>query len=584
MKGGRCLTRILLSGLLAVAPAEQVLAQTAEDLYREGTTARTEQRFEEAVSLLERAKALDPQNADVLVQLGFAQLALENNAAARQAFEQALAIAPSYEDSRFGLAQIAFRNGKLAEARRLTETVLGAQPDNTEAKQLLASVEAAEKAKQAEPVAAQADAGRQPVERAKPEPSRLETTLERARKLREEGRFAQSEALYREALALSPGNADVLVALGLVAGFQQDFDEAEGFFRASLERAPDYLDARLGLARLALWRGDLAEARTLVDAIAAQHPDNTEAQILAGRISLQEGEAQAAEAQFQAILEREPNDSEALVGLGDAQRASGDDRAARISYGKALALEPASADIQQRLAQPPPKKWRADVGTEISELSGGRPSWTDSSFGLAYTPQPGTTLGGRARVATRYGETDVQIEARIDHAFSQDFSAYGIVAGTPDADFLARFSVGGGASWRAYAPAGWGPLILTLDGRHDVFDDTSVTTLSPAAQYFFFDERLGMQIRWIHSVNNEGTSANGYAIRTDVAATDRLRILAGYSDAPEISEGTLIDTKTVFTGISLNLSEWLTLRADYAHEHRETFDRNIFGLGLAVRF
>jgi tetratricopeptide (TPR) repeat protein len=351
MKGGRCLIRILFSGLLAVAPAEQVLAQTAEELYREGTTARMEQRFEEAVSLLERAKTLDPENADVLVQLGFAQLALANNAAARQAFEQALAIAPSYEDARFGLAQIAFRNGKLAEARRLTETVLAAQSDNAEAKQLLASIEAAEKAEQAEPPGAKAEAARQPDKRVKAAPSRVETALQRARKLREEGRFAEAEALYREALALSPGNADILVALGLVAGFQQDFDEAERFFRAALERAPDYLDARLGLVRLALWRGDLAGAKTLVGAVVAQHPDNTEAQILAARISLQEGKARAAEAQFQSILEREPNDSEALVGLGDAQRASGDDRAARISYGKALALEPASADIQQRLAQ-----------------------------------------------------------------------------------------------------------------------------------------------------------------------------------------------------------------------------------------
>jgi YaiO family outer membrane protein len=585
MKGGHCLTQILVGGLLAVATGEQVLAQTAEELYREGTTARMEQRFEEAVSLLERAKTLDPDNADVLVQLGFAQLALANNAAARQAFEQALAIAPSYEDARFGLAQSAFRSGDLAEARRLADTVLGAQPNNAEAMQLLASIEAAEKAKQAEPAAAQADAQKRPVERAKPEPSLLETTLERARKLRDEGRFAEAEAVYREALALSPGNADVLVALGLVSGFQQNFSEAEGFFRAALERAPDYLDARLGLARLAMWRGDLAEARTLVDAIAAEHPVNTETQLLAARISLQEGEARAAEAQFQAILEREPNNSEALIGLGDTQRARGDDRAARASYGKALALEPASIDIQQRLAQPPPKKWRVDIGTEISHLSAGISSWTDSSFGLSYTPLPGTTIGGRSRVATRHGERDVQIEARIDHAFSQDFSAYGVVAGTPDADFLARFSVGGGVSWRAYVPAGSsGPLFLTLDGRHDVFDDTLVTTLSPAAQYFFFDERLGLQVRWIHSVNAEGTSANGYAVRADVAATDRLRLLAGYSDAPEISEGTLIDTRTVFTGISFDLSQSLTLRANYAHEQRTAFDRNTFGLGLAVRF
>jgi YaiO family outer membrane protein len=583
MKGRRCRIQILLCGLIVVATAGQVLAQTAEDLYREGTTARLERRFEEAVSLLERAKTLDPENVDVLVQLGFAQLALANNVAARQAFEKALAIAPSYEDARFGLAQIAFRSGDLAEASRLAETVLGAQPDNAEAKQLLASIEAAKKATKAEPEVAQADAGRQPGGTL--ESSRLETMLKRARKLREQGRFAEAEALYRKALALAPGNGDVLVALGLVAGFQQDFNEAEGFFRAALERSPDHLDARLGLVRLAMWRGDLAEARMLIDAIAAEHPVNSETQLLAARISLQEGEALAAEAQFQAILERESDNVEALVGLGDAQRASGDDRAARISYGKALTLEPASADVQQRLAQPPPKKWRADIGTEISDLSGGRSSWTDSSFGLAYTLQSGTTIGARTRAATRYGETDVQIEARIDHAFSQDFAAYGIVAGTPQADFLARFSVGGGASWRAYAPAGFlGPLIFTLDGRHDVFADTSVTTLAPAAQYFFFDERLGLQLRWIHSVNDEGMSANGYAVRADIAATDRLRFLAGYSDAPEISEGTLIDTRTVFTGISLDLSDALTLRANYAHEHRESFDRNIFGLALAVRF
>jgi YaiO family outer membrane protein len=583
MKPRRALSLVLLSGLLVVSGGEQTAAQTADEFYREGVAARMGERFEEAVSLLERARSLDPDNADILVQLGFAQLALANNAGARQVFEQALALAPSYEDARFGLAQIAFRSGNLAEARRLSETVLDAQPDNAEAKQLLASIEAAEVAKQAAPpLLAHADTARRPVERAKPASSRLEITFQRARKLREQGRFPEAEALYREALALSPGNADVLVALGLVAGFQQKFDEAEAFFRAA---PPDYLDARLGLVRVALWRGDLVEARTLVDAITAEHLHNTEAQILAARISLQEGEARAAGEQFLAILEREPDNSEALVGLGDAQRAGGDDRAARTSYGKALLLEPDSADIQQRLAQPPPKRWRADIGSEVSDLTGGRPSWTDNSFGLSYALQPQTIVGGRTRVATRYGETDIQIEARIDHAFSQDFSAYGILAGTLDADFLARFSIGGGASWRAYEPAGpSGPLLLTLAARHDVFDDTSVTTFSPGAQYFFFGDRLGLQIHWIHSVNDEGTSANGYAIRADLAAADRLRLFAGYSDAPEISEGTLADTKTVFTGISFDLSDTLTLRANYAHEHRATFDRNIFGLGVAVRF
>lgn len=569
MKPRRALSLALAAVLFA--GAGQAAAQTADDLYRDAVTARMEKRFDDAVSLLERARILDPDNADVLVQLGFAQLALANNDAARQMFEQALAVAPSYEDARFGLAQIAFRSGNLAEALKLTETVLVAQPDNSEAKRLLVSIEGAEAAVRSQ--------------RAKPAPSRVEGMLQRARKLRDESRFDEAEALYREALSLSPDNADILVALGLVAGFQQKFDEAGAFFRAALQRAPDYLDASLGLVRLAMWQGDLAEARGLLEPIAAKHPGNTEVRLLAARISLQEGDARDAERQFLLILEGEPNNSEALVGLGDAQRAQGDDRAARISYGRALALEPGSTDIQQRLNQPLLKKWRADIGAEVSDLTGGLSSWTDSGFGLSYAVRPETTVAGRARVATRYGETDVQIEARIDHAFSQDLFAYGIVAGTPDADFLARFSVGSGASWRAWAPPGsTGPLFLSVDGRHDVFNDTSVTTVSPSAQYFFFDERLGVQVRWIHSVNDEGTTADGYAIRADVTATDRLRLFAGYSDAPEISEGTLAETRTVFTGVSFDLSDTLTLRGNYAYEHRETFDRNTYGLGLAVRF
>jgi YaiO family outer membrane protein len=585
MKPRRALSLALLTALLAVSGGRQAVAQTAGELYREGVAARMEQRFDDAVSLLERARTLEPDNTDVLVQLGLAQLALAKNDAARQLFEQVLTIAPSYEDARFGLAQIAFRSGNLAEARKLTETVLGAQPGNAEAKQLLVSIEAAEMAERTKSrLAAKPKPEAQTTERARPAPSRVEVLLKRARKLREEGRFPEAEASYREALALSPGNADILVALGLVTGFQQKFDEASLFFRAALDRAPDYTDARLGLVRVALWRGDLTGARILVDPIAAQHPNNTEVGILAARISLQEGEAREAEEQFLLILEREPNNGEALVGLGDAQRAKGDDRAARINYSKALALEPGSADIQQRLDQPPLKKWRADIGTEVSDLTGGMSSWTDSYFGLSYAVRPQTAISGRSRVATRYGETDVQIEARIDQAFSEDFFAYGIIAGTPEADFLARFSVGGGLSWRAAPASSSGPLFLTLDGRHDVFRDTSVTTISPAAQYFFFDERLGLQVRWIHSVNDEGTSSDGYAIRADLAAIDRLRFFAGYSDAPEISEGTLIETKSVFTGVSFDLSDALTLRANYAYEHRVTFDRNTYGLGLSARF
>ncbi|RWL18446.1 MAG: tetratricopeptide repeat protein, partial [Mesorhizobium sp.] len=78
---------------------------------------------------------------------------------------------------------------------------------------------------------------------------------------------------------------------------------------------------------------------------------------------------------FQRALALEPQNAEALVGIGDVHRAEGDDDAARKAYSHALAIEPGSADIEQRLAVPPPRKWRLDLGSEVSDLTNGLGDW-----------------------------------------------------------------------------------------------------------------------------------------------------------------------------------------------------------------
>lgn len=408
-----------LAGLCLIAclaPAFPAAAQTAAELYEEGVTARREQRFEDAVAVLQRAAELEPGNADVHVQLGFALSAMGNGSEAQAAFARALDIAPGYQDARFGLAQIAFRSGNADEARQLVEVVLQAQPDNAEAVALLSSIERAEMAR--------ADAA-----------------------------------------------------------------TARGPAQAPREPAPP---------------------------APAQVP---------------EGRQQAA--------------------LNAAM----------------------------------PKKWRLDIGSEFSDLTGARPSWSDSSIALAYRIDSRSTITGRTRLATRFGRTDVQIEARLDQAFGSGLSAYGLLAATPDADFLAEFSIGGGASWRAIKGSNsWGALALTVDLRHDVYAGNDVTTVSPGVQVFLMDERLGISARWVHSRDNAGTAANGYVLRGDVVATDRLRFFAGYGDAPEISEGALVQARSMFTGMSFDLTDSVTVNASYAREERDAFDRKTLGLGLSVRF
>jgi YaiO family outer membrane protein len=411
MSARRSLGRFAIALVLAaLCLSRQADAQSAAELYRQGVEARLEQRFEEATEALLKAAELQPDNADIFVQLGFSQLGAGALDAAAASFTRALDLAPDYHDARYGLALVAFRRGNLDEARRLTGLVVEAQPDNQEALDLSGSIDAAIAASQS------------PATRSPPPPS-----------------------------------------------------------------------------------------------------------VLAAEVANE-------------------------------------------------APSPEEAPARER-------KWRLDVGSEYSALTAGRGSWTDSIASLAYRLSAATTLSGAVRVATRPAGTDVQIQTRIDHAFNPRFSSYGSLAATPAANFLASYSLGAGASWRAIERSnGLGPIFVTVDARHDFYPASGVTTIAPGLQVFLFSERLGLSGRWIFSTDHAGATTSGYMVRLDATATDRLRIFAGYADAPEISAGAVVATRTVFGGLSFDVTEALALRANVAHETRAAFDRTSFGLGLTRRF
>ncbi|WP_246674390.1 tetratricopeptide repeat protein [Mesorhizobium sp. B4-1-1] len=495
--------------ILAVAAAPHAaLAQTADELYALAVKARQAQNFDEAADLLKRALALKPNNADALVQLGFAELGRNDLQAARDAFSKALSIAPTYRDASFGLAEVEFRSGNLDAALPLAETVAKADPANADAATLVENIRKAKQpaVSKLKPAATAAAPVRKPYRRPDPVPG----LMEEGRRLRQAGKLPEAEKVYRRALKLSPKNTDIVVALGLVVGSSQRFDEAGHFFDRALAIKPGLLDARLGKVRLAIWQGDTPRARALVDEALASVPDNAEALDLDGRIALLEGDHRRAGKSFQRVLALEPRNAEALMGIGDVRRAEGDDEAAREAYHQALAIEPGSADIERRLAVPPPRKWRLDIGSEVSDLTNGLGDWTDSSAGLAYRLSPRTTISGHTRLAIRFGHTDVQIEGRIDQAFTPAFSTYALAAVTPDADFLARYSIGAGASWQVVAPAkAFGPLSLNIDARYDDFADTSVTSIQPWIQGYVLDGRLGLSARWVHAEDDTGARADG---------------------------------------------------------------------------
>jgi len=389
-RGRRAIIAACVFLAVAAAPAA-ALAQTVDELYASGVKARQAQHFDEAAELLRRALALKPDNADALVQLGFAELGRNDLPAAREAFSRALSLAPAYLDASFGLAEVEFRSGNLDAALPLAEKVSRAEPGNADAAVLVANIREAQQAgsNNAKP----ATAGKKPLP---PRPDPVAGLMEEGRRLRASGQLPEAEKAYRCALRLAPQNTDILVALGLVVGSSQRFDEAGQFFDQALAEKPGLLDARLGKVRLAIWQGDVPRARAMIDDLLGTAPGNSEALGLDARISLLEQDYTRAEQSFQRVLAIDPRNAEALVGIGDVRRARGDDDAARDAYRQALALEPGSRDVEQRLAAPPPRKWRLDVGSEVSDLTDGLGDWTDSSAGVAYRLTPRTTISGRA--------------------------------------------------------------------------------------------------------------------------------------------------------------------------------------------
>ena len=341
---------------------------------------------------------------------------------------------------------------------------------------------------------------------------------------RQEGRFAAAIDLLEEALRLQPDNADIHLQLGYARLAKGDLAAAEESFSRTLEIAPGYADARLGRAHVAFRRGDSGSARRLVAETLRVQPENAEARALSRRID---------------AAETEP-------GLD---------------------------------------RWRFDAASERSELSGGRRHWTDSAVNLSYRIDRATTAAARLRVAERRGLTDVQIEARLDRRVAEGLSIYGAIAVTPDTDFLARTAFSAGGSWRALSErAGWGPLNLLLDVRYEIYPGARIWTAFPGVEYRLAQGLFGVSARWVHAEDDGSAVADGYIGRLDIAPEERLGGFVGYADAPEISQGVLTDTKTLFGGLTWRVDESLTLRFNLAREERVAFDRNTVGIGFTTRF
>ena len=333
-------------------------------------------------------------------------------------------------------------------------------------------------------------------------------------------------------------------------------------------------------ARLA---GDHARAVQILREVVARDPANSDAQVQLGLALLATGDLDAAEAAFRRTLELAPAYDDARIGLARIAQRRGD------TNGALAALEPVNpanqdaAGLRTRLSGPAATRWQLDLDGGYAALDGGQPDWKEGNVRLRYQLTEDTALSGSAEIANRFNRTDAYLEARVDHRVADGTSLYLSAGGTPDADFRPGWQVGAGGSTRVRD--GDNATVLTLDARQARYRAGDIQTLTPGIGQYLAGGRAWVSARWINTFDENGKHSSGWLARGDVLATEQLRLFAGLADAPDVSEGVVVDTFSLFGGVSYDLDERRTLRLSVAREDRASgSDRLQFGLGMGWRF
>ncbi|WOF42405.1 YaiO family outer membrane beta-barrel protein [Sphingopyxis indica] len=332
-------------------------------------------------------------------------------------------------------------------------------------------------------------------------------------------------------------------------------------------------------ARLA---GDAARAADLLEPLVAADPHNSDAQVQLGLARMALGELDAAEAAFRAALAVAPGYTDAHVGLARIAQRRGDNAAALRALDAAGVQNAEIAELRRQLADAPSDpRWKIDVDAAYSWIDGPQPDWRELAFQLRRS-EGRAAIGARVEYARRFDRDDVYGEAQIDYRLSDAARLYATLGGTPDADFRPKWQLGLGGSLRVNG--GLNATVLTLDGRQARFVTGDVQSLSPGIEQYL-GGRFWLTGRWINLFDERGTHRSGYFVRGDVQASEALRLFAGYSDAPDTDEGVVVDVRSLFGGVSLDLGRRHSFRLAIAHDDRATgADRTQLTVGFGLRF
>jgi tetratricopeptide (TPR) repeat protein len=182
--------------------------ERAHKLYDEGD-------YDAALETLKEGIRLYPNSVELFVGLGYARLAREEFAWAREAFEKAIVLDPEHEDALVGLGEVVLRLGRRAEALALFQRV----------RQLASGDD-------------------------------LELLLSIGRALYREEMFEEAREAFAEAATVRPDSAEAAAALGYTLHRLGESSAARRLLRRAVKLDPTHHEARVYLGHLHYDRGE----------------------------------------------------------------------------------------------------------------------------------------------------------------------------------------------------------------------------------------------------------------------------------------------------------------------------------------
>ncbi len=168
--------------------------------------------------------------------------------------------------------------------------------------------------------------------------------------LYQQGSYAGARDTFRAALALQPGDANLLYNLAQCHDRLGQAAQAEQLYQDCLRRAPDHPEARHALTLLLVNSGRRAEAAKMVDEWHARAPNLAGPFAEDGWLRAQAGDQVGARGQFQRALLYDPNNTFALNELARIYETMNRPDRARSLYERSLEANPRQPDVYQRVS------------------------------------------------------------------------------------------------------------------------------------------------------------------------------------------------------------------------------------------